>query len=840
MVQRATESKKTAKLRSALVARASEMDRMNGRQDTDGLEPNLAWKENGMSLGADARDLESDDGKFASLAADFVVRGQGVWHSNPPSSLTRPSNAQIGEQNFGRSTDGFLVTKGAAQPSTILLAPGESSPAFHGRDVRQVSQEEDDERSFIEQVHARWDAELEAALLKAEAFWKAEEAERLAAAQSQWQVEFGRALESAQAEATRNNGAALERDCLRGELATMQAALVEREAALARECVAAERTRGTWHQAIQDALSKAEMSWKAGEAARIAAAETQWRERSSKELSEARAQVEAAHDQINQLSHVREELATAQTVLADREAALARAEIAIAQTHDRWQQEAQEAVLRAEATWKAGEAVRFAAAETQWREKSEKALVKAKAEEARNDRLELELNHIREELATAQTVLADREAASARAEMAIAQTHDRWQQEAQEAVLRAEVSWKSGEGVRFAAAEALWREKAQNALAGMDAAEARNNGLELERNRLRDELATVQAALVDRETAAAREWVAIERTREGRQQEIQDALSQAKAAWKAEEAARFAVAEAQWREASAQAVVEARAQSQMSHDQSIEFELNCLREEAASMKAALADRETALARECVAIERTRESSQREIQEALSQAKAAWKAGEAARFAAAEEQWRTQSPDALSETLARGARRENSFGKENIGTSSHATNSRSRSAAVVLKPDRIGFIRAALKQRDDDQIKSHALRNIAVAILLAVAGIVFYPRIAPLFSENAASSGNMSKSAAVAAPVSQKAAGRTMVVIDAANARTEPSTMGTVVSTLPRGLKIATIEERRNWTLVRWESESGKTGRGQAWVYTSSLGEADGSDAKPAAATRKLR
>jgi hypothetical protein len=56
----------------------------------------------------------------------------------------------------------------------------------------------------------------------------------------------------------------------------------------------------------------------------------------------------------------------------------------------------------------------------------------------------------------------------------------------------------------------------------------------------------------------------------------------------------------------------------------------------------------------------------------------------------------------------------------------------------------------------------------------------------------------------------------MVVIDAANARTEPSTMGTVVSTLPRGLKLTTVEER------------------------GTLGEADGSDAKPAAATRKLR
>ncbi|HEX3487102.1 MAG TPA: hypothetical protein VHT51_18750 [Micropepsaceae bacterium] len=591
---------------------------------------------------ADARDADPDEARFASLGANLVVRGQGVWHSKPAAWAPAHSDSDTVVRSIGRSSaDSFLVSKGAAQPSTIL--PGQSSAPFAGHSARQFSQAEDDERSLIEQIGEQWDAELAAALSKAEASFKAEEAERFAAADAQWQQKSRDALAKAEAADVRNNRLELE------------------------------------------------------------------------------------------LHRLSEELTAAQATLTNREMSLARAEIAVAQANDRWQQEAHAAVSRAEA---------------QWQEKFATALVKVEVAETRNSRLELELHRLSGELTAAQSALAERETALAQAEIAVAQAHDRARQDVQEAVSKAEASWKADEISRFAAAEAQWQEKHRDLSVKAEAADARNTRLELELTRLKAELTTVQAALVDRETAAAREWVAIERARETRQQEIQDALARAEMSWKAAEAARFAAAEAQWRGASTQAAMEAQAEIQASHDQSIELELNRLREEATSMRAALADREMALARECVAIERTRESSQRDIQEALLQAKAAWKAEEAARLAAAEEQWQRKSAQALAEIKARYDRTDSN---ENIRASAPAAPSRFRPSEIVLKPDRIGAVRAALKERDEHPVKSHALRNLVVAILLGASGMIAYPRVASMLSENAASSGTSSALAAAAAP-----------------------------------------------------------------------------------------
>jgi transketolase len=82
---------------------------------------------------------------------------------------------------------------------------------------------------------------------------------------------------------------------------------------------------------LESALSKAEKTWKAEETARIAAAETQWQEKSARSLTEARTQSETAQS-------------------------------------------------KAEKTWRAEEAARLAAAEAQWQEKSAKALAEARTQ----------------------------------------------------------------------------------------------------------------------------------------------------------------------------------------------------------------------------------------------------------------------------------------------------------------------------------------------------------------------------------------------------------------------------------------------------------------------------
>jgi hypothetical protein len=107
-------------------------------------------------------------------------------------------------------------------------------------------------------------------------------------------------------------------------------------------------------------------------------------------LKQARISAETARDSGNaiELRRLREELAVMQGSLSTHETALAQARSELEQARVRGQQESEAAVSKAEKTWKADEAVRFAAAEAQWRETSAKALAEAcsRAETARATR----------------------------------------------------------------------------------------------------------------------------------------------------------------------------------------------------------------------------------------------------------------------------------------------------------------------------------------------------------------------------------------------------------------------------------------------------------------------
>jgi len=69
----------------------------------------------------------------------------------------------------------------------------------------------------------------------------------------------------------------------------------------------------------------------------------------------------------------------------------------------------------------------------------------------------------------------------------------------------------------------------------------------------------------------------------------------------------------------------------------------------------------------------------------------------------------------------------------------------------------------------------------------------------------------------------------MVVVNhAANVRADASAAAAIISNLPRGVKVAVLEKRGSWTLVRIEDASGKTGPRQGWVASSFLDTADAS------------
>jgi uncharacterized protein YgiM (DUF1202 family) len=59
-----------------------------------------------------------------------------------------------------------------------------------------------------------------------------------------------------------------------------------------------------------------------------------------------------------------------------------------------------------------------------------------------------------------------------------------------------------------------------------------------------------------------------------------------------------------------------------------------------------------------------------------------------------------------------------------------------------------------------------------------------------------------------------------VVNHAANVRAGPSSTAEIVSTLQRGGKVASLEQRGNWTLVEFAADNGKSQPRQGWVYSS--------------------
>ena len=254
----------------------------------------------------------------------------------------------------------------------------------------------------VEQARSQMQMQMDDALAKAERTWKVKEDARFAAAETQWKERSSTAiadmtarLDAAEAtalekqsrdQAAHDEAAALERNQLHKEIASLKAVLVEHEASSAQADVAAAQVRGLLQAQMEDALAEARRDWKANEDARFIAAETQWKERSSVALAEITARLRAAeaalttkqahdrasHDEAATLERdsLRKDIATLKATLAERDAGLAQARATADQAVDEFKAQMDEALAKAERTWKAKESVRFATAEAEWREAS--------------------------------------------------------------------------------------------------------------------------------------------------------------------------------------------------------------------------------------------------------------------------------------------------------------------------------------------------------------------------------------------------------------------------------------------------------------------------------------
>ena len=368
----------------------------------------------------------------------------------------------------------------------------------------------------------------------------------------------------------------------------------------------------------------------------------------------------------------------------------------------------------------------------------------------------------------------------------LADARERWQRDAQDALLKAEQGWKADEAKRLAAAEAQWRERSATNLAAVTArceqaeaallaARARADAhaatareqTDEEVCRLRDERAALRAALGNRESELAQMRLAAERARENWRQESAAALSNAQAAWKTDMAARLAAAEARGREQAASALTEATARAeaaetalaqvrratQAARERSDNAEIRRLQHEREALQTALAERETELAHIHSAAEQARE------------------------LAAPEDK-------------------------------------------IVLRTNR-AWEAVDRRERPPTRLSRRAIGGVVLAVGLAAIAISVIPSI---FGERRAPAAST-----VLRPIVRQ---HMAVVAHDANVRAGPSTASVVVSRVPRGLEVATIEQRGDWILVQIAAANGKAPRRQGWVHSSLLKDADGGDAKP--------
>ena len=257
----------------------------------------------------------------------------------------------------------------------------------------------------------------------------------------------------------------------------------------------------------------------------------------------------------------------------------------------------------------------------------------------------------------------------------------RAQEELDSALRQARSDWKATEAVRFAAAEAVWRDEASKTAADLrnraEATEKRlaetNSALSAARStetdelrRLREQLAQSHADLATRGAELAEARAAAELARKSTRDSNEE-LRKAEQEWKIAEA-RMATSETQSKERSAKveaeissrleaaesALVEARAQAEArSHQVSIaqaalkarELELEQLRNASEQTRLQLSSEADAAARRQRELEAGLSATQEEWKTAeaarLAAAEAQWKADETARFAAAEAQWKAQ-------------------------------------------------------------------------------------------------------------------------------------------------------------------------------------------------------
>jgi hypothetical protein len=630
---------------------------------------------------------------------------------------------------------------------------------------------------------------------------------------------------------------------------------------------ALKRTREEAQRDKAKALADAERKWKSEEAGRLAAAEARWREESGS--LDSRTGADAA-----EISRLREEQQRLEAALAARETELNAARKAAEDIRARAKRETEAALKRAEAA-------------------------------ARTDVDAAEVAALREEQARLEAALAAREADLTAARKAAEDWRTRARRETEAALKKAEEDAAEKFAAQSAEAEAEWqkerrsaerallamttratkaeaqlvaaREDAKGALAAIrredQEAALRAEG---ERAAMKIQLETLKAKVAERDAALSQLHQATEKARLDWQRESEAALEKAKAEWRAAEVLRSAAAETTVRETAARILAEAttryevaeaalaearsKAESNLAEARKADAEeMRSLREERIQLTALLSERDRSFTELKASSDQALIAAQQEAREALTRARAEWKAAEQSRLAAAEAQRKKQSADALAEATTRyqvaeatlaQIRKESAVSRdqehgnvqrlqEKIALLQSALNDKERSRSV--DGDRAGSTDKIILRTNDewaaDDMKVHrgtsfgrVVRDVALAGALAASIAVLFPLVVPYLPPglqaqlaNATNALGTMLGTATQRDTIMSVGMLGAVVTETVNLRAGPSTDTEILTRLEAGAAVAVLEERGEWREVEWETAGGAQ---RGWVYSSFLAPAE--------------
>ena len=655
------------------------------------------------------------------------------------------------------------------------------------------------------------------------------------------------------------------------ELSDARKALAMREAELAQLRGHIEGMEAATATAVRKAIATAENLWKAGEAARLAAAEAQWREQSEQTLAKLRAAARTnSKSERGESVRLHGELAVLRAQLSERDTELARSRAAIAEANGKAEMALTSTLNRAKELWKAEEAARLAAAHAQWREQSERALAEARAAasksgaeqndigreiaELRKERAERqsELDRQRKEAEELRQYLAKRDDEIEQLRATLATSEPKAEQAVRHALLKAEETWKAGEAqgelgrlngeiasLRSAIAERDERAAALRAALTQSEhalAEARATAEKIaddecgQRERQNNALADLRNQLGERDGQIAQLQSALTQAGVQRERDLIDARE----ASRASEGARFAAAEVQWREQLAALRGEHQAERERirvdaattSARQTAQHhvELQNLRGEVAKYREMLNAREADLDQARTALTETEKRAIHDIDTARADA---------------ERDARERFQARLAEAAARYEAAESALVEMRIRTGNHTN----EDSARLL--DEINALRSVVANRESELAQLRPMstddardvefsfvqnnRGVIFAALVAASmvmgGVLLFPQVVPLLPYDwqvkfYEMNGQVTKdnSPAPAKTADARAALPQAIVFRGVNLRADPSTKGNVISTLVPGTNVAELENRGSWTRVRVAGAKPHEG----WVFNTFL------------------